>query len=295
MNLKQEQLDKSRSNASCISAAHRMLYDNIKSIFKYTWIFAAAYAVLTALFYTFRSAALTEELTIMTVVVLGVLGLLALCSQIAFYSRVMSILDNQTMKWNIIRSLRIFVFYVCIGIVTTLLIVALNIILNAVSCTNMSVLIIANLALILVIALVLLPYVYVSMKYYMEQDSKLTKLVFKSYKTGMHYWPTIFTIMLLTYLCVVALAIIISIPMDIMMVAQAISIYGVNYLGDPSGLPSNFLLLMFIVCSLTFFIFMYINIFVTFVSYYMYGNIETRDKEKREFLKGKSEMVENVI
>ncbi len=295
MNLKQEQLDKSRSIASCISAAHRLLYDNIKSIFKYTWIFAAAYAILTALFYTFRTAALTEEPTIMTIVVLGVLALLALCGQIAFYSRVMSILDNQTMKWNIIRSLRMFVFYVCIGIVVALLITLLDIILFAASCTNLSVMVTANSALILVVTLVLLPYVYVCMKYYMEPDSKLTKIVFKSYKTGMRYWLTIFTIMLLTFLCVFALAIIISIPMDIMMVAQAISIYGVNYLGDPSGLPSHFLLLMFIVCALTFFIFMYVNIFVTFVCYYMYGNIETREKERQEFLKEKSGMVENAI
>ncbi|MCD8202257.1 MAG: hypothetical protein LUD48_01275 [Prevotella sp.] len=294
MNLKQEQLDKSRSNASCISAAHRMLYDNIKWIFKYTWIFAAAYAVLTAVLYTFRANAITQELTIMTVVGFVVLGLLALCGQIAFYSRVMCILDNQTLKWNIIRSLKMFVFCVCIGIVSVLLLAVLNKILFAASCTDMSVLVIANLALILVITLVLLPYVYVSMKYYMEPESKLTQIIFKSYKTGMRYWLTIFTIMLLTILCVFALAIIISIPMDIVMVAHAISIYGVNYLGDPSGLPSNFLLLMFIVCALTFFIFMYVNIFVTFVCYYMYGTIETRDKERKEFLKEKSGMAENA-
>ncbi|MCD8296437.1 MAG: hypothetical protein LUC88_02585 [Prevotella sp.] len=295
MKLKQEQLDKSRSNVSCISAAHRMLYDNIKAIFKYTWPFAAVYAILAALFYTVRAYVVAEDVTMITLVGLGVVGILALCGEIAYYSRVMSIFDNQPMRWNVVRSVRMLVFYVCIVIVALLLFAILNFILYTASCTDTLVFIIANLVLCLLIVLLLLPYVYVSMKYYMEPDSKLTKIIFRSYKTGLRYWLTIFTIMLLTFLCVFALAIIISIPMDILTVAQAISLYGVNYLGDPSGLPTNFLILMLVVYSLTFFIFMYVNIFVVFVCYYMYGNIKTRDKERKEYLKGKNEMVGNVI
>ncbi len=295
MNLKQEQLDKSRSIASCISAAHRMLYDNLKSIFRYTWVFAAAYAVLTALLYTFYANSVTSEPTIMTFVGFWLMSLVVLCGEIAFYSRVMSILDNQPMKWNIVRSLNLFIFYICVGVVIVLLFAILNTILYATSCTSVTTVTVVNLALIIILMLVMLPYVYVSIKYYMEPECKLTKILFKSYKTGLRYWLTIFTIMLLTFLCVFALAIIVSIPMDIMMVAQAMSIYGVNYLGDTSGLPSYFLTLMFFISALTFFIFMYVSIFVVFVCYFMYGNIETREKERKEYLKGKSEMVGNAI
>ena len=37
-NLKQEFLNKSRSYTACISASHRMLFDNIRAIFRHTWL-----------------------------------------------------------------------------------------------------------------------------------------------------------------------------------------------------------------------------------------------------------------
>ena len=60
------------------------------------------------------------------------------------------------------------------------------------------------------------------------------------------------------------------------------SVYGVNTLGDPIGLPSYFVIIQSVVFVLTFFIWSYINIFTIFVSYFLYGSIKTREKEKMD-------------
>ncbi len=286
-NLKQEPLDKSRSYASCISAAHKMLFDNIKPIFKHTWMYVAAYSILQSVLYDYYSKALSSDITVMTVIGLWLLALVVLCAEVAYYARVMGIIDNQKMRWNINRCVNLAILFLCFGIIITLLIGALLGVLHLLSQDNTFVGTAANIVLIIVIMALLLPYHYVSIKYLMEPESKMRHLVFKSYKTGLRYWLTIFTTLLLTYLCIAVCAIIISIPMSIVIVVQGLSIYGVNYLADPAGLPSYFVVLQLVVVALTSFIFLYVNMFLVFVCYFMYGNIETREKERIEYLKGK--------
>ena len=65
-------------------------------------------------------------------------------------------------------------------------------------------------------------------------------------------------------------------------VCYIMSVYGVNTLGDPIGLPSYFVIIQSVVFVLTFFIWSYINIFTIFVSYFLYGSIKTREIEKMD-------------
>ena len=67
-------------------------------------------------------------------------------------------------------------------------------------------------------------------------------------------------------------AVLVSAPMFIVLAANSLSVYGVNFIGDPTGLPSYFTAIQLVVYALTFFIWAYINIFIIFVCYFLYGS-----------------------
>jgi hypothetical protein len=102
---------------------------------------------------------------------------------------------------------------------------------------------------------------------------------------GWRYWGFIFITLLLAALCAAVCMFFVSIPMLIISMANTLSAIGVGYMGDPSGLPSYFSVLQYVVVALSSFICLYVYVFVIFVCYFMYGSIETREKERKEFLK----------
>lgn len=293
-NLKQELLNKSRSYTACISASHRMLFDNIRLIFKHTWFYTLLFALSIGLMSMFYVKVVTGGgYTSSSFVWLAVSIVLMACLQIGYVSRVLMLVNRQTMKWNVIRSIRLFLFYICISIIISVIEWALVYIAvggNAVVTPDK----LSTVTLMLVgssifFACVLLPYIYVFVKYMLEPESKFCKILFKSYKIGWRYWGFIFITILLAALCMAVCMFFVSIPMIIISMANTLSVMGVNYMGDPSGLPSYFGLLQYVVVSLSSFICLYINIFMMFVYYFMYGSIETREKERKEFLMMKHE------
>ena len=50
--------------------------------------------------------------------------------------------------------------------------------------------------------------------------------------------------------------------------------------GDPSGLPGGFMWLVYFVSVATCFVLSFAIVFFAFVCYYMYGTVETREKER---------------
>jgi len=135
-----------------------------------------------------------------------------------------------------------------------------------------------------IFSLLLLPYIYVSIKYLMEPATHFHKLIFKSYGKGLKHWGYIFLTMLVTGICLILISFIISLPLCIAIIAMYLSTEGVK-MGDESGLPSYFTWMMYLVFAITYFIETFMLVFVTFVAYYMYGSIETREKEKEALMK----------
>lgn len=297
--LKQAPLNKNRSYTACISAAHRMFFDNIKPIFRHTWIYAMAYSLSFALYLSFSASHQVDRLSASALACVFISFMIMACAQIAYFARTMMLVDNQPMRWNVIRCIKIALWYTCLTvIIATATAILIYIITRGQPISNPDTL--ATLFLTLVSAVVIaacfmLPYIYVATKYVMEPDSKLRKLVFKSYKTGIRHWGFIFTTILITTLCVAVCAFFVSIPMLIIMMANIQSAVGVSLQGDPAGLPSYFNALKFIVISLSSFICAYINIFVVFVYYFMYGSIETREKEKSNFLNNSHKTTGNTV
>lgn len=289
-NLKQEFLNKSRSYTACISASHRMLFDNIRAIFRHTWLYTLLLAMSIALLSLFYTRALTDGgYTHPSYTLLMVSAVLVACFHVGYVSRIFMLLGHQSMKWNLVRCIRLLGVYLCImAIVSVVQWGLVYLVIGTgpfVPLYKMPVIACVIIGVSLFFSCVLLPYVYVFVKYLMEPDSKLSKILLKAYKVGWRYWGFIFITLLLAALCAAVCMFFVSIPMLIISMANTLSAIGVGYMGDPSGLPSYFSVLQYVVVALSSFICLYVYVFVIFVCYFMYGSIETREKERKEFLK----------
>ncbi len=287
-NLKQASISKSRSYTACLSEAHRMLFDNIRSIFSRTWIYCLALALVSAAYLSLYIHAMLYGSSTWLTVALCAVSLITLCAEIAYYARAMFVVNGQPMKWNIKRCTILTACYIAFCIVMAF--VYASVFYGVTMAKQPTTLydmmptfyILGGVS--VVIYLLLLPFIYVGMKYLVETDSKLEKIIFKSYKTGLRHWGLIFTALFLATLCAIICAVLVSAPMFIVLAANSLSVYGVNFIGDPTGLPSYFTVIQFVVYALTFFIWAYINMFIIFVCYFLYGSITTREKEKNEML-----------
>ena len=287
-NLKQASISKSRSYTACLSEAHKMLFDNIKLIFSKTWIYSAVLALLTAAYTSLCIHAGLYGDSVAVYVWIGVSCIATLCAEVAYLAKIISLINGRSMKWNVVRCARIMFCYLCFCAFLTLIYTAATYLTifakQPVMLAELQPMFLIFGASLLVIALLLLPYVYIFMKYLMEPECKLRRIIFKSYGTGMRYWGLTFIAMLLAVLCTAVCATLVSLPALIVMAANAFSVFGVNFLGDPTGLPSYFGTIQFVVFALSAFICLYINIFTIFVCYFLYGSIETREREKKKFM-----------
>lgn len=286
-NLKQAAIDKSRSYISCLSEAHRMLFDNIRLIFCRTWIYIAVLSLLSAVSFSLCARSMLYGPSTPLITAIGISALVTLCAQVVYYARIMFLVNGRPMKWNIIRCAKIAACYIAVNILLILIYAAITygIVFSRGTVTLLELIPVFYIfgGVSLVICLLMLPFVYVAMKYLMEPDCKLKDIIFKSYAKGIRHWGFIFISLFLATLCTAVCAAIVSIPALIVMSANALSVFGVNYLGDPTGLPSYFAVLQLIVITLSTFISLYINIFAVFVCYFLYGSIETRIKERKEY------------
>lgn len=291
--IKQAQLNKSRSYTACIAEAHKIFFNNIKLIFRNTWIYSLIYSLISASYLSLYISSILYGNIFTQIAGIATSSLLIICAHIAYISKVMQFINKQSLKWNIIRNTRLTLFYICF-ILSSGFIFGLFAFISVKVCntfftiTEMQMFFTISFIIFIIWTFMILPFVYVFMKYTMEPESKLRDILFKSYKTGLRQWGFIFITCMLAYLLFIICTILVSIPTLILLMANIMSVYGANYIGDPSGLPEYFGVIRFSTITITSFIGMYIYMFIIFVYYFIYGSIKTREMEKNEFLKKQS-------
>ena len=287
--IKQIELNKSRSYSACISEAFGTFAHNIKTIFMHTWVYALILGVVSSLYIGSALDLMTQQPTGLNICLMGLWMILTLVATVALYARVSMLINRQKMVWNVKRTARIaatavifsIVLGVIIGLTTTMTQAPAKAIPDQHGLPMAEIVI--NIV-VLIICLLVMPYTYVFAKYLMEPHTKLRKLVFKGYKTGLKHWGFIFTTVFLTQLCMAICSVIIALPAVIIISAKLASINGVATFGDPTGLPSSFGAMQFALFTLAGLIWSFINIPVLFVHFFIYGSVETREKEKKDFL-----------
>jgi len=287
--IKQIELYKSRSYTACLTEAFNTCAHNLKTIFMHTWGYAVASAAAASLCVSASTEMLTSGGGISAAAWLLSSLLLSVAASVALFARATTLVNGRKTAWNIKRTARITLIALLFWLAVTVLAGAAAAIVASTQdaakspSAALAASAVAN-VLSLIVGLLALPYVYVFAKYMMEPDTKLRRLLFKSYKTGLRHWGFIFTTEFLAWLCMTVCAVIIALPAVIIISARMLSISGVNTFGDPTGLPAGFSAMQFGWFALATFIWSYISVFYMFVCYFIYGSIEARVKEKKEYL-----------
>lgn len=246
-------------------------------------------AIVTAVCVVTATKTLANDASTVVVVGLLVSFVLLIVASVAMFGRVTVLVNGQKTGWNIKRAARIALIVIVFSCVLSVLLGVVAALITtsqgAVKSPTVEFAVSAGMDVVmLIIYLLLLPYLYVFSKYMIEPETKLRSLLFKSYQTGLKHWGFIFTTEFLAWLCMTVCSVIIALPAVIVLAALVISINGVNTFGDPTGLPSYFDAMQFGWFALATFIWAYISIFSIMVCYFIYGSIETRKKEKKEYL-----------
>lgn len=127
------------------------------------------------------------------------------------------------------------------------------------------------------------PLVYVFIKYTCDSQTKWMKF-FHYLRIGIRHWGQLFSLVFVDGLIMLVVCAILFIPAIIIGGAQYFSQIGTFY-DDPIGVPSYFVPMMFFVFTITFFVYCYIDLWANTTYYYIYGSIETQEKEKNQITK----------
>lgn len=291
---------KRRGYSATMQAAYQLLADNIKTLFKYIWPFSLVYALVSGLWVFVMPSSAELDFTLL-LLMMG-LWVVNLIIELLFLSAVYRPLNQMSLKWNYWRITK---FTLCaIGAVIVLILCgtifsmpaqmpagagvqAVNQMpasdIDATMAVDSGNAVLMGLTIIVMLALVLLllPYCYVATKYIIEPNTRLGYVLTKGYVRGLKHWGYIFITLLLAGICLIAITLILTLPMNIANIAYNVSVIGVS-MGDDSGLPGYFFPLFYIVMTVTCFISSFLTIYIDFLLYYMYGSIETRKEEKEK-------------
>ena len=307
-------LFKHRSYRGVISRGFGLYFTHFRLFFKASWLMAILYAAVFAALGTIcaiKLPAITAEMMKQTVVQhqqlsLGVaqeylllggafilLTLLYIVVEACTFGTVLNKLkehqDTDTMtvpaKWFSIsrklmgRTLKGYIFSFLVILIPVVIMAGLIMLLLKFVPLAPDTLTATSLILALIIFLLAFPLIYVGMKYILNKGQGYFSVLSKNYGTGLSHWGHIFTTYLIGTMIVSILMGLFCLPIIILTQAHVMAQEG--YLnGDPLGMPDYVNLLTIITFFLTGFILVYLYLPLLMIFYYMYGSIETYEKER---------------
>lgn len=284
--MERESLFKDRSFSSIIATAYRVQTDNIGRIIKASWLpVLLTGASFSAMFTLLLPNSAHPSPTWLHIIGALILGLLSTVFSVWSFSRVMSLFNEQPRIWNLKRSaflvLYLLVIYMAILLIVTVIIFGINLIVGEKAYSFFLSQWWMPILLSLILALLLLPFYYIAMRYMDQRDVFFWKTLIDGYKRGLHYLGFIFLTM---FVCGIIMCIILSVvylPLGILMMANTASFLGVIS-GDAADMPSYFPFLYWGTAIITFVIAFYVITYEIIVAYLMYGSIEKQEEEKRK-------------
>lgn len=299
-----ESLLKDRSPRASLSAGFRFYTEHFRRIFKSTWLTALIAAVVagiaSAVLYIYWPGLIARVYSDLPhawmyareyMLLLGIVALLLLLvilTTAAFFgSGAASILRIQTQQkvsqWRMIgRSIKAIccnalLFLLGYGVVAAFVFwkrdMLLNPLQNVVSVT-------ATIVLITLVSILLLPMIYITVKYLMDRTTSFWPLLAHSYGLSMRYWMRQFIVLLVCLIVLGLFHLICSTPEFILSEANWQARIGVVG-GDPLGMPSYITVLTFVTCSIITFLQLYIWLPLLFTFYYLYGAIDSHEASRK--------------
>ena len=286
--MEKEMIYKSRGFSSCINSAYHLMSANMKGIIRSTWLPVLLMSLLCGMLVILYvpnekvvAFALANRGLYLTLIIVGVLGIL-LCN-VWLYSRLMSMLNDQPRLWNFKRVLLTFIYMLGIELFVTLIISAAFFLAIRATGGNPLHFLIDNWLVVLIVfvllVIALLPFYYIVMRYLYDKEASFWSDLPKTYETGLCHLGIIFITTLLTSIIVGVIAMVATIPLGILNIANLLSFLG-RLNGDPATLPGYFQPLLFFTTVLVVMVTQYIYMFPIVVYLFIYGSIE-KEKEER--------------
>lgn len=275
-----------RNISECLGAAWTLMSTNLGRIVKALWlptlVYALAEAITAPLSLAFVKHSILCQGTIADIVAITTLTIIAIAAIIVAYAKTIKLLNEQTFKHNLTRSLKSFliaaVFFIAMFAIYMTIIGGTSYIISngKMSQTLATIATVIISVIFIVIAFILYcPLNYVLTKYMIEPETKM-KHIMKNYRTGMRSLGFIAGCILLCMLLMGTIYNITALPAYIATLAATLSNDGIA-MGDEAGMPGYFPY----ICGLaTFFatiVYMLLTIWYTLVSYYQYASIEARN------------------
>ena len=283
-----ELLYKNRSITSCLKAAYNFLLSNFKGIFHAVWLPVLLYSIFSAAFITLLLSNSQSDILglrqhgIFIVVVLA-LGLVCAFTGIWVIARLMSFLNEMPRLWNLKRMLIVF-FITLLAMVPLMAFwgggIWFMFIRGSVE-SHFVIKIFILLVVTMLFSLLVMPMVYVNMKYLKEKDIHYLKSFTKNYKNGLRFIGFIFVAVIVTLLIALIITSVVLMPLYVLLIAKTSSLTG-EAIGDPADLPGYFIFLVFGTMIVACVVMSLINIYEMLVCYFLYGSIEQKQTERLE-------------
>ena len=286
----EEQVLKSRSARSCISAGYRLYIGNFKRIFRATWLTALLAAVMSGVASSVLSGQVTLTPTMLVVAVATLM--LGLVANVVLGAQLFGLLAKHreeviipvTSRWfsvdkrMLVRTLVWTVFAFIISLLGGILIgtvVGLGI-------AHQSLVMLGSCVLLaLVLALLEFPLIHPAIHYLTTQEKGFFKITRRGYGEGMRHYGLLFVVMLVVTLLTMVVLMLTTLPAIILATANMRAQAGVA-MGDPLGMPSYMSTMTIAVMSIAAFIQSYLMLSIFFPAYYASGSIETQEQERNE-------------
>ena len=277
---------KARSYSGCVGAAFNLLCNNFATIFKKTWLYAAALSLIFGLYAFVTFPTLTVENGSVDfqpwLIALAETAVLALCF-IAANSRakagLLALMTGDGIKTLFRKHLKVSLILTGIGLAVFLAVMGASILTAHCLLTHSVQPETADKAVLCIFAVagatglcLYLPFAY-SVTRYLLNDSRTKEIFGHHYRTGLRHFGFLFVIAIIIALVLIVAALFSALPAFITTLASSVDRFGVET-GDPTGLPSYFPWLSFLTNTVVGFVTTYLFFWIDLTFCYAYGSIQ---------------------
>ena len=292
---KREELLKNRGLGATLKAAYGVFLSRFQFVVKHLWPAALLFAVLGPLALMagmFSAQSGPASLWLMVPVIL-----LVFVAEVVLYSRIAQLLNDKPWKWNLWRMLKLALAAIGVNVVVSVIVsivwvlawvlftpessatpVEAQLSMEQIAAASLKIVAVVGVVSLLC-AVLMVPFAFSFTKYVVDTESGMRQVFGSSYKQGLRHWGYIFATMMLSGLLVMLAGFLFCLPLVIVYVALMLDMQGLAR-GDASGLPGGFPWLVYFVSVITYFVLSFVMVFLAYVCYYMYGTVETRQKER---------------
>jgi len=308
--MKINELFKHRSVTSCMNDAYNLMTGNLKDLVKNTWVAVLPEAILTALFVYLRAPNKLlhdwgEGNPITSFFLQSVVYVCLIVATIVAGAILWRWVTDKPFAHNLKRyTLAAICSYAFAFVIAFVAVVALITLAVATgfhlsepapgsapaSATPTVIMALCILVAVIIAFLLFMPLAYIVPRYMLQEKGESLHL-WKSYKTGFCHSGAIFKMGFLGGLLLIVCNVVLSIPMSIITGALIFSQLGVLD-GDAAGVPGYFTPLYLIVSTIVFFVYFYMTAWLLISYIYLYGSIESDEKEKTELTAGNNMLPE---